>query len=130
MKHLVLIGVLLSLGIVPFVLRRVPQNSSRSLSQHIVKDRRTIMMAQIMFVLVASMVMAWYFGWYVAAHTTFAAQAILLVAICVLAALSGLVPYHEGTRAGKWHNVFAWTYAYILPVLIGTFLLTSSHIAS
>lgn len=130
MKHLVLICVLISLMIVPFVLHRVPRNSRKSLSQHIAKDGRAIMMARLVFSLVAAMVCVWYFGWYTQTHNAFLVQAGLLAGVCTLAALAGLVPYYEGKKVGDWHNFFAWAYAYILPVLVGTFIVTSESLFS
>ncbi len=104
--------------IVPYVLRRVPRMSDKSLSQHIAKDPRTIRFAQVMFVLEALLVATWYFGWYRQTHDVFLLQDMLLIAVCILAALAGLVPHIEGERAGTLHNYFAWTYAYLLPLLL------------
>ncbi|MBP7760641.1 hypothetical protein KA093_02505 [Candidatus Saccharibacteria bacterium] len=124
-QHFVLVGVVFSLIIAPLALRRVPRRPSLSLSQHIAKDDKAIHFAQALFPVVAGLVVAWYFGWYASTHFTFLLQGLLLVAVCLLAALSGLVPYLEGKRAGTLHNVFAWTYAYMLPILVMSFFFTS-----
>lgn len=129
-QHLVLVGVLISLGIVPYVMRRVPKSSDKSLSQHIAKDTRTIRFAQTVFSLVAVLVVLWYFGWYVEAHDTFLLQGVLLVAVCLLAAFAGLVPYHRGRRAGDIHNFVAWSYAAALPFLVLSFVWTSGTTAA
>ncbi len=125
MKHLILIGLLPSIVIVWFVLRRVPRNSAKSLSQHIATDASVITVARVMITLVAVMVAAWYFGWYTSVHRTFMVQAILLGAICLLAVLMAFVPHHQGRKAGILHVVFAWLYAWMLIPLVVTLALTS-----
>lgn len=64
----ILFGAVLSLSLVPYVLRRVTKDRAQPLSAHIAQDKRAIWFARAIFFIETVLIFVWYFGWYVGTH--------------------------------------------------------------
>ncbi len=127
MQHLILIAFAFWILLTPFVLRHVPRDSRKSLSEHIATTKMTILVGRLAISLTALAVLFWYLFWYATLHSN-DTQQFLVVAVCVSAMLLANTPYHKGTTAGRLHDIFAWTYAVLLLPLVITFVVTSDSI--
>lgn len=118
MEHLI-VASLAPTMLLPFmVLRRVKINPSMALGDHIAKTKATIWYGRVLIPIATALVTVWFYGWYAPTYDVDLTLRLLVAIVCATSFCAGLIPSINGKLSGRIHNVLAWTYAGVLPVLI------------
>ena len=118
MRYLLLLAFLPTLLLFVAVLSGGNITLRDTISRHIARSPRLIVIGRVCISLISLLVLSWFLAWYKPGHTIGIVPLALFVAICIAATTLGLIPYIEGTRAGNIHNTVAWSYVFMLPILL------------
>lgn len=91
---------------------------SKSLSVHIGRSPRSIIVARICFTAITILMYVWYFGIYLPVHYVPPAASLGIIIFGVTILLQGIFPYNQRPSWSRIHNTAAWTAAFIGPLLL------------
>jgi hypothetical protein len=121
-QHLIWLQIILIAIVVGYILTRRPIDRGRSISLHVANDPATIRLFAVVSTLAAVPFFIYLLYWLIPALQLPFAFTVLVLLAAACQMIAGWIPHIEGDKKGDIHQLFAYTMAVLMPVVLAFLL--------